>query len=93
VGDKIIGEDGEIEEVTEYYDPHSMDAFWEQFKEMDNNREDDKYLRSKDWAERDWRKVKNKDGRSKRKVENPNYGKLIAYGLDPDMSEDDLYED
>ena len=92
VGNRIINENGEIEDTTEYHNPNSMEAFWQQFRQMDEDWEDDKALRNKDYPEKDWRKTKNKDGRSKQKVENPNYGKLVRYGLDG-CDDDEITED
>ncbi len=92
VGNKIIGDDGEIEDTTEFHNPNSMEAFWQQFSQMDEDYEDDKSLRSKDFEEKDWRRTKNKDLRSKQKVENPNYGKQIRYGLDG-CDDDKITED
>jgi phage terminase large subunit-like protein len=93
VGSVMIDENGEIEGTTEYHDPNSLEAFWSQFKQMDEDYEDDKALRSKDFSEKDWRKTKNKDGRSKQKVQNQNYGKPIAFGLDPSIGDDEIYDD
>ena len=93
IGDKIIGDDGEIIDSQEYHNTNSMEAFWEQFRQMDEDYEDDKSLRSKDFPEKDWRKQINENGRSKRKIDNQNYGKPIAFGLDPDIKDDDIYED
>jgi hypothetical protein len=92
IGNKIIGDDGEIEDTTEYNNPNSMEAFWEQFRQMDEDYEDDKSLRSKDFPEKDWRKQINENGRSKRKIDNQNYGKPIRYGLDG-CDDDEITED
>jgi hypothetical protein len=92
VGDKIIGDDGEIEETTDFHNPYGMDAFWESFRQMDYDN-DPHALDQVDYPDKDWRKTKNKDGRSKQKVENPNYGKVVSFGLDPNIKDEDIYEE
>ena len=92
VGNHIINEFGEVEAETDFHNPNSMESFWESFKQYDDDH-DPKALNSVDWVERDWRKVKNKDGKSKQKVENVQYGKPINSGLDPNTSDDDIYEE
>lgn len=92
IGSRVINDQGEIEDTTEFHNPNSMEAFWSQFSQMDEDYEDDKALRSKDFEEKDWRKTKNKDGRSKQKIENPNYGQPIRYGLDG-CEDDKITED
>ncbi len=93
IGDKIINEFGEIEAETDYHNPHGMDAFWEQFKNADEEYEAQKAIAKADYNEKDWRKVKNKDGKSKQKVDNQNYGKVISTGLNPDVNDEEIYED
>ncbi len=92
VGNHIINEFGEIEADTDFHNPNSLDAFWESFKQYDDDM-DPKALQAVDFPDKDWRKVKNKDGKSKQKTDNPNYGKEIKFGLNPDLEDDDIYEE
>jgi hypothetical protein len=89
IGNRIINDEGEIEEMTDFHNPNSMEAFWEQFKQMDEDN-DPNALNSVDYVERDWVKQINKDKRSKQKIDNPNYGKPVTYGLDPTSNDDDI---